>query len=496
MSNSDGPFIHRFETEAHKYCYDVNTNRIVHLDQVAFDLLGFAASLAPDPLRQLEDCYGQQAVEDAQSELKHSTEQLGLFSNRRPLGLAQPFCPDHFSENLRSKLSQLVLCTSEQCNLRCRYCAYSGLFYYQRTHSQRRMTPEVALRAVEYFRKHSCDSERAHISFYGGEPLTNVDLIKCVTSHIEKTFLKREVSLAVDTNGTLLTKDLIKYFVKHKFTIQISLDGPMAVHDRWRVDRQGNGTFERVMKNLKYIAKYHPKLCELRVFLVVTLAPPYELERIADFFDGLEIKPCGMSVNPANLDFSGFPEKYASEMQSSCFIKNYSRLRNKYISLCVTKGGGIINIPLFLNRLFEPYLIRIHRRGDDVMADFCSPNGVCLPAQRRLYVATDGKYHVCEKMDSKGHIGNLATGPQETKIAELVDNYLELSREDCINCWAVRLCRLCYVDAMKNGNLDLETKRVRCQWEKAALHDALVLYCEIMEGNSKAFDYVKDMVFE
>ena len=67
-------------------------------------------------------------------------------------------------------LNQIVLQVTQNCNLRCSYCAYSGS-YYNRKHSNKQMSKETALRAVDFFMEHSSEIEDATIGFYGGEPL-------------------------------------------------------------------------------------------------------------------------------------------------------------------------------------------------------------------------------------------------------------------------------------------------------------------------------------
>lgn len=88
---------------------------------------------------------------------------------------------------LANGLNQVVLQVTQNCNLRCSYCAYSGS-YFNRTHSKKRMSTETAIRAVDFFMSHSSEVSKSTIGFYGGEPLLEFSLIKKVVSYVEEYY--------------------------------------------------------------------------------------------------------------------------------------------------------------------------------------------------------------------------------------------------------------------------------------------------------------------
>ena len=89
--------------------------------------------------------------------------------------------------NSLQKLHQLILQVTQQCNLRCEYCAYSGIYEGNRTHSSNRMSFETAKKAIDFFLEHSTENSNVSIGFYGGEPLLEFDLIKRCVSYIKET---------------------------------------------------------------------------------------------------------------------------------------------------------------------------------------------------------------------------------------------------------------------------------------------------------------------
>lgn len=86
---------------------------------------------------------------------------------------------DLLSSYLTSKLQSICLQVTQDCNLRCKYCAYSEN-YKNRVHNNKTMSIETAKKAVDFLIHNSSESDIVGISFYGGEPLLNFKLIRKV----------------------------------------------------------------------------------------------------------------------------------------------------------------------------------------------------------------------------------------------------------------------------------------------------------------------------
>lgn len=103
----------------------------------------------------------------------------GYLKSRHVEESYNPITP-YIHQYLDTKVCNLVLQITQNCNLRCEYCAYSGS-YKNRIHSNKRMTFEVAAKAIDFVVSHSKEAEQFYIGFYGGEPLLEFSLIKrCV----------------------------------------------------------------------------------------------------------------------------------------------------------------------------------------------------------------------------------------------------------------------------------------------------------------------------
>ena len=88
---------------------------------------------------------------------------------------------------------------------------------------------------------------------------------------------------AIDTNGVLLDDRAIELAAREKMFLQVSLDGPREIHDRYRRGVDGAGTFDRIMTGVDLLLARDPAAAE-RLSFIVTVAPPVDLAVLANFF--------------------------------------------------------------------------------------------------------------------------------------------------------------------------------------------------------------------
>ncbi len=144
----------------------------------------------------------------------------------------------------------ITLQVTQNCNLHCSYCAYSGN-YENRSHKALNMDIETAKKGIDYLIEHSPDNEIVDIGFYGGEPLLTFNLIKECVAYAEKKAEGKNMMFNLTTNGTLIKPEMIDFFEKHNVSITISIDGPREIHDLNRkFAHSGTGSFDIMMKNL------------------------------------------------------------------------------------------------------------------------------------------------------------------------------------------------------------------------------------------------------
>lgn len=142
------------------------------------------------------------------------------------------------------------------CNLDCAYCFYlekQALFGPRPAH---RMSDDV-LRAFVANYVAAQPTQVIEFVWQGGEPtLSGLDFFRRVIELQQPFAGRKTIKNALQTNGTLLTDEWCAFLKQHRFMVGISLDGPEDVHDRYRRDRRGRGTFDRVMRGLRLLQKH------------------------------------------------------------------------------------------------------------------------------------------------------------------------------------------------------------------------------------------------
>jgi uncharacterized protein len=146
--------------------------------------------------------------------------------------------------------------TGARCNLDCAYCFYrekEGLY----PESAFRMTDEVM---EEYIRQTIAGHAVPEVTFawQGGEPiLMGLDFFRRAVA-VQKKYAgpKTRIENTFQTNGILLDDDWCRFFHDNNFLVGLSLDGPRELHDVYRRDRQGRGTFDRVLRAARLLQKH------------------------------------------------------------------------------------------------------------------------------------------------------------------------------------------------------------------------------------------------
>ena len=153
----------------------------------------------------------------------------------------------------RKQLSFTILTTSA-CNFACPYC-------YESQHSIKPvyMNEKTQEKVIKYI-KNRIETEKPesiYISFYGGEPLLNMDALFNIGEYVKGFAKQREINFRSEiiTNGYLLTKEIAGQ-LKEKVNlnkVQITIDGPREIHDKFRPLKGGGKTFDVIINNIKEI---------------------------------------------------------------------------------------------------------------------------------------------------------------------------------------------------------------------------------------------------
>jgi uncharacterized protein len=405
--------------------------------------------------------------------------------------MSSPICKECIDEARKEQPGKLLLNVTESCNLRCVYCVYSGLYDFRRTHTNEVMSAEVAHRAIERFVEDTRMTPYNYVSFYGGEPLLHFDRVLDMIDHYRSICPDKRTTFHIDTNATLLSRHIMDRVIEDDLYLQISLDGPKEIHDRYRVFRNGAGTFDTIMKNMHAIRGIDDQYYRGRIGISLTIAPPYRLAEIDEFFAEEDLPRAALMCNFVDPHDTDFYELYCDQERDMAELgRQLDDLKMSYIKARIE---GREPTPL-ARGLFDNEIVRFHRRSRAPMNGFFPPNGICAPGVRRFFVSTPGDIFPCERVGEAFKLGTVFEGIDQERAFGIVDEYICQSEPICSSCWALRICGICFALAKRGDRLDMERKGENCRLERLKQHAALQIYLSVMEQNKHAYDFVENMI--
>jgi len=380
----------------------------------------------------------------------------------------------------------LVLGLTEDCNLACRYCAYSSEYPLTRTASKQRMTFATGARAIDYF----CTQAREQVlrnpwreivvSFYGGEPLLNFDLLRQLVEYAEKR-APAPVRFSVTTNGLLLTASVSEFLVAHGVAVMVSLDGPATEHDRNRVLPNGSGTFARVVANVRDFRRRHPTTRSLSFEAVMDYRT--DLARLEAFYEELSSTVGGLGrvtlVSPYNTTY--YDRFTASEREA--FYSGMRELEMRYVAAC-KEGRPVTALQAAVFGEMSHTIARRRRHGDTKGGGLVY-TGACVPG-RKLYVRPDGRFDICERVSGTCPIGDVERGIDWAAVSKVVRDYL---REVCHTCWQCpvsKCCPMCY--ATTEGANGFRQSPAECERIRTEIGRAFSRVFSVREFQPRAYD--------
>jgi uncharacterized protein len=237
--------IHQYKLGGKNIVLDVCSGSVHLVDEAAYDAIAALDSGASeaDAAAALVRDHGL-SPEDAR-------ELLAEIDELRAAG--KLFSPDTF-EPLAGELKErsagvvkaLCLHVAHTCNLNCAYCfASQGKYRGERA----LMSFEVGKRALDFLIENSGSRRNLEVDFFGGEPLMNFDVVKRLVEYarsVEKAAGKN-FRFTLTTNGVLIDDDVIDFANREMSNVVLSLDGRKEVHDRFRVDYAGRGSWDVIV---------------------------------------------------------------------------------------------------------------------------------------------------------------------------------------------------------------------------------------------------------
>lgn len=434
-----------FRTYAHPYVYDRHTNSLVMLTDDEFE-----------ELREVETG-------------KLPWEQSAVVQRYQSFGLMQPNVVEKIEhpkakmieQYLTTRMHQLILQVTQQCNLRCAYCAYSGIYEGNRTHSSKRMSFETAKKAIDFFLQRCSSLGQVTIGFYGGEPLLEFELIKKCVAYVKKNVDGKQVTFNMTTNGTLLSDEVADYLMENDFSLMISLDGSEKEHDVNRKFANGTGSFSTIMNNIRRLRERHPEY-DKKISIATTINPHSDLGCVLEYFSTEKV------LSDKYILFNSMKETQLDPTIEMSYSSDYYRIRSyEYIKVLFAMVGKLDKSyvsPLAITSVSQTKRKLKSLHGNYSLSKTVHHGGPCMPGVMRLFVRTDGTLYPCERVNEDVDffkIGTLDTGIDMEKVQAIL-NIGKVTEKECINCWNIFNCSICGNQIEFTGALTKEAKLKEC----------------------------------
>lgn len=307
------------------------------------------------------------------------------------------------NERLGNEAIISVILTNN-CNLRCKQCSNKKNFEQKMDEDAKAdMSVETARKAIgkfwEMFDLENSKRERS-ILVIGGEPLTNQDALIAIAKHIRNLDKKSGIKTGIFilTNGMLVTAEFARMAKHYEIICAVSLDGSKEIHDKYRKDAYGNGSYDRAIKGLEILSKEDAKPL---ISTVLTNHSIKDAESIVAITKKFGIKD--VMIKPLLGDTINFLEKSAD-------IEQYAKIavESALQYFAEAEKIGIKKFPISANK--ESFVQGIFISGNPAIDCSCAMYG------EQIAIWPDGTVSLCEKMK------DMIIGSLQTPIEELVEN--------------------------------------------------------------------------
>ena len=414
--------IHQYKLGEYNIVLDVCSGSVHAVDEVAYDIIAmFEQNDRAAVTAAMREKYAdREDITDA--DIEECYDQVLELKEAGKL-----FAPDTFKpmagklkEKTAGVVKALCLHIAHTCNLNCAYCfASQGKYHGERAV----MSFEVGKRALDFLIENSGSRRNLEVDFFGGEPLMNFEVVKQLVAYarsIEKEHNKN-FRFTLTTNGVLVDDEVIEWANRECSNVVLSLDGRKEIHDAYRVDYAGNGSWDRIVpKFQKFVQARGGKDYYMRG--TFTHANP---DFLTDIRQMLDLGFTELSMEPV-VCAPGDPAELTEE-DLPIVLDQYEKLAE--LMLQRDKEG----------KPFTFYHYMIDLTGGPCIYKRISG---CGSGTEYMAVTPWGDLYPCHQFvgEEKFKLGNIWDGVTNTETQCEFANCNVYARPECADCWAKLYC--------------------------------------------------------
>lgn len=414
--------IHQYKLGGYNIVLDICSGSVHVVDEVAYDIIEiFEEKTREEVISIISQKYaGREDI--TEEDLEECYQQVEELKNQGKL-----FAPDTFeaaANTLKEKTSGVIkaLCIhiAHTCNLNCEYCfASQGKYHGERAI----MSLEVGKRALDFLVENSGTRRNLEVDFFGGEPLMNFDVVKEMVAYarsIEKEHNKN-FRFTLTTNGLLIDDDVIEFANKEMSNVVLSLDGRKEIHDKYRVDYAGNGSWDRIVPKFQ-------KLVEARGGKNYYMRGTFTHENpdfLKDIQEMLDLGFTELSMEPV-----------------VCAPGESSELTEEDLPIVMEQYEKLAELMLERDKEGNPFTF--YHYMIDLTGGPCIYKRIsgCGSGTEYMAVTPWGDLYPCHQFvgDEKFKLGDIWKGVDNTKIQDEFMSCNVYARKECKDCWARLYC--------------------------------------------------------
>ncbi|MBO7149608.1 MAG: thioether cross-link-forming SCIFF peptide maturase [Clostridia bacterium] len=411
--------IHQYQMLNQNIVLDTSSGGVYSVDKMAYDIIAmFEQNSKQEIIEKISKDYvdvDRSEIEECYAQILELKEQGVLFSSDKFESMAG---------ELKAKTSGVVkaLCLhiAHACNLNCEYCfASQGKYHGERA----LMSFEVGKRALDFLVENSGTRKNLEVDFFGGEPLMNFQVVKDLVKYarsIEKE-KNKNFRFTLTTNGVLIDDDVIEFANKEMSNVVLSLDGRKEVHDRYRVDYNGKGSWETILPKFK-------KLVEARKnkdYYMRGTFTHFNPDFVEDIKEMLKHGFTELSMEPV-----------------VCPEGDKNQLTKEDIEVVLSQYEELAKLMLERKQQGKPftfYHYMIDLKGGPCIYKRISG---CGSGTEYMAVTPQGDLYPCHQFvgEEKFKLGNVFEGVTNKEITKEFMDCNVYAREDCKDCWAKLYC--------------------------------------------------------
>ena len=414
--------IHSYKLGELNIVLDICSGSVHVVDDVAFDMINMYETASSEEIVSAILSKYSETDGVTKDEILEGLEQIEQLKQQGKL-----FTPDTFSPmagELKRKTAGVVkaLClhVAHTCNLNCSYCfASQGKYHGERDV----MSFEVGKRALDFLIENSGTRHNLEVDFFGGEPLMNWQVVKDLVAYarLREKETGKNFRFTLTTNGVLIDDDVIDFANREMSNVVLSLDGRREIHDRFRVDYMGNGSFDKIVPKFQRLveARGHKNYYMRGTF---THANPDFLKDIETMLD---LGFTELSMEPV-VCASDDPSALTKE-DKEIVMEQYERLAE----LMLKKHRE--------DKPFTFYHYMIDLKGGPCVYKRVSG---CGSGTEYMAVTPWGDLYPCHQFvgEEEYLLGNVFDGVTNKKMQDKFASCNVYTRPECADCWAKLYC--------------------------------------------------------